>query len=406
MENVIFSEEIYREINNLKVPSLIAKKLKGYSAEFKAAYNRYGNKIRNRKFRGDKNTEINERRREERARVTSAEIRPIEHNVAEIDLTKVDKTAKRGYKKVGALGVEKLKESTKSNYKAVIRTLYSKYKKVAIEEDNSMMRMLEGERYNANEIYRDFKFIIGEIEDIAKNNGCYLSNIYSIFSLFKQKRLMGIRDTIYPYFRAQGEQYRENRHNNKINEEEIRKISFKEEDIERSIKGIEGEYNRLLYALMLKLPTRRLADYRNMKISIDNPEEKDKGYNYYYDGKLYINNTKNKREMVQDISGEEMIKRLIGELPENTRYLISGEEMYSQPKLTKIFGRITKGIYGTRFNARDIRKISATESYNRIREEGGIRRFKEDAKNRGHSVDEALEYVLMGVGETAPNAVN
>ena len=40
MENVIFSEEIYREINNLKVPSLIAKKLKGYSAEFKAAYNR------------------------------------------------------------------------------------------------------------------------------------------------------------------------------------------------------------------------------------------------------------------------------------------------------------------------------------------------------------------------------
>ena len=191
MENVIFSEEIYREINNLKVPSLIAKKLKGYSAEFKAAYNRYGNKIRNRKFREDKNTEINERRREERARVTSAEIRPIEHKVAEIDLAKVDKTAKRGYKKVGALGVEKLKESTKSNYKAVIRTLYSKYKKVAIAEENSIMRMLEGERYKANEIYRDFKFIIVEIEDIAKNNGCYLSNIYSIFSLFKQKRLMG-----------------------------------------------------------------------------------------------------------------------------------------------------------------------------------------------------------------------
>jgi hypothetical protein len=60
------------------------------------------------------------------------------------------------------LGVEKLKESTKSNYKAVIRTLYSKYKKVAIAEENSIMRMLEGERYKANEIYRDFKFIIGE----------------------------------------------------------------------------------------------------------------------------------------------------------------------------------------------------------------------------------------------------
>lgn len=31
-----------------------------------------------------------------------------------------------------------------------------------------------------------------------------MSNIYSIFSMFKQKRLIGIRDKIYPYFRAQG----------------------------------------------------------------------------------------------------------------------------------------------------------------------------------------------------------
>jgi len=157
---------------------------------------------------------------------------------------------------------------------------------------------------------------------------------------------------------------------------------------------------------MFKLPTRRLADYRNMIMSEDNPEKKDKAYNYYYDGRLYINNTKNKREMVQDIRGEELIRKLIGELPDNTRYIISGEEMYSQPKLTKIFGKITKKIYGTRFNARDIRKISATESYNRIREEGGIKRFKEDAKNRGHTVDEALEYVLPAVEEQVNNEDN
>ena len=403
MESVIFSEDIYKEINNLKLPSLIAKKLNEYSADFKKAYNRYGNKIRNQKYRADKNIEINEKRREDRARIRGDEIRPIEHKVEEMDLSKVDKTAKRGYKKEGALGVEKLKDSTKSNYKAVLRTLYNKYKKVAIDEDNEIFKMLDGKRYKATDIYNDFKFITEEIEDIAKNNSGYLSNIYSIFSLFKQKRLMSIRDIIYPYFKAQGEQYRENRHNNKINEEEIKKISFKEEDIEEVIKGIDGPYNRLLYALMLKLPTRRLADYRNMMIVRENPEKMDKAYNYYYDGKLYINNTKNKREMVQDISGEDMIKRLIGELPDGTRYIISGEEIYSQPKLTKIFGRITKGIYGTRFNARDIRKISATESYNRIREDGGIRRFKEEAKNRGHSVDEALEYVLKQGSKASDN---
>lgn len=395
METVIFNEEIYREINNLKVPSLIAKKLKEYSEDFRKEYKRYGNKIRNKKFREDKGTEINKKRKEERARVRSNEIRPIEHKVDDIDLSKVDKTAKRGYKKEGALGVEKLKESTKSNYKAVLRTIYNKYKKVAIDENNEIFKMLDGKKYNATQVYNDFKFIITDIENIAKNNGVYLSNIYSIFSLFKQKRLMSIRDIIYPYFKTQGEQYRNNRHNNKINVEEINKISFKEEDIEEAINKIEGSHNKLLYALMLKLPTRRLADYRNMMIVKEMPDKMDKAYNYYYDGKLYINNTKNKRDMIQDISGEEMIKRLIGELPEDTIYIISGKEIYSQPKLTKIFGRITKGIYGTRFNARDIRKISATESYKRIRDEGGIRRFKEEAKNRGHSVDEALEYVLM-----------
>lgn len=400
MNNTVMNEDIFREINNLKVPSAIAKRLKEYSEDFREGYRRYVNKMRNKKYREDNKGKINERRQEERGRIRISEIRPIEHKREELDLTRIDKTAKRGYKKEGAMGVGELKDSTRSNYKAVIRTIYRRYKGEEIGEGNEIFKMLDGKRYRGTEIYKDFKFIKERIEEIGRDNSGYLSNIYSIFSMFKQKRLTEIRDRIYPYFRAQGEQYRENRHKNKINIEEIRKISFKEEDIEERARGIEGAYNRLLYALMLKLPTRRLADYRRMRIEKENPEGKDKGYNYYYDGKLYINNTKNKREMVQDIRGEGLIMRLIGELPEGTRYIISGEEMYGQAKLSKIFGGITKVIYGTRFNARDIRKINATESYKRIGEEGGIRRFKEEAKNRGHSVEEALEYVLEvgGVG--------
>ena len=400
MNNTVMNEDIFREINNLKDATVIAKRLKEYSEDFREGYRRYVNKMRNKKYREDNKGKINERRREERIAEREEEIRPIEHKREELDLTRIDKTAKRGYKKEGAMGVGELKDSTRSNYKAVIRTIYRRYKGEEIGEGNEIFKMLDGKRYRATEIYKDFKFIKERIEEIGRDNSGYLSNIYSIFSMFKQKRLTEIRDRIYPYFRAQGEQYRENRHKNKINLEEIRKISFKEEDIEERVRGIEGAYNRLLYALMLKLPTRRLADYRRMRIEKENPEGKDKGYNYYYDGKLYINNTKNKREMVQDIRGEGLIMRLIGELPEGTRYIISGEEMYGQAKLSKIFGGITKVIYGTRFNARDIRKINATESYKRIGEEGGIRRFKEEAKNRGHSVEEALEYVLEGVGES------
>jgi len=398
MNTTVMNEDIFREINNLKDATVIAKRLKEYSDDFREGYRRYVNKMRNKKYREDNKGKINERRREERIAEREEEIRPIEHKREELDVSKIDRTAKRGYKKEGAMGAGELKDSTRSNYKAVIRTIYRKYKNAEIGEENEIFKMLEGKRYRCTEIYKDFKFIKERIEEIGRDNSGYLSNIYSIFSMFKQKRLTEIRDMIYPYFRAQGEQYRENRHKNKINIEEIRKISFKEEDIEERVRGIEGAYNRLLYALMLKLPTRRLADYRVMRI--ENPEGKDKGYNYYYDGKLYINNTKNKREMVQDIRGEGLIMRLIGELPEGTRYIISGEEMYGQAKLSKIFGGITKVIYGTRFNARDIRKINATESYKRIGEEGGIRRFKEEAKNRGHSVEEALEYVLEGMGES------
>ena len=399
MNNDIFSEEIYKEINNLKVPKLIANKLKEYSAEFNTAYKKYGNMLRNKKFREHNKDNINNKRKEQRAKIRRESIKPIEHIVEPLNIAKVELTATRGYKKDRALNVCKLKDSTISNYKSVIKTLYSKYNKTQIEDTNDIIKMLEGKKYSANVIYKDFKFIISDIENIAINNTGYLSNIYSIFSLFKQKRLIKIRDVVYPYFKAHGEQYRENRHNNIINNEEIEKISFNPEDINDNINKIEGAYNRLLYALMFKLPTRRLADYRNMKISKEIPINLDKEYNYYYDGKIYIYNTKNKKNMIQDISGEDIILKLIKELPEDTIYIISGKERCSQPKLTKIFSKITKGIYGTTFNSRDIRKISATLSFNNITCVEDIGKFKKEAKNRGHSTNEALEYVLKGKTE-------
>ena len=119
MNNTVMNEDIFREINNLKVPSAIAKRLKEYSEDFRNEYKRYVNKIRNQKYREDNKGKINERRQEERGRIRISEIRPIEHKREILDVTKIDKTAKRGYKKDGALGVERLKESTKSNYKAV-----------------------------------------------------------------------------------------------------------------------------------------------------------------------------------------------------------------------------------------------------------------------------------------------
>ena len=90
-----------------------------YSENFRNKYKRYGNKIRNQKYREDNKGKINEKRQEERAKIRCEEIRPIEHKREILDISKIDKTAKRGYKKGGALGVERLKKSTRSNYKAV-----------------------------------------------------------------------------------------------------------------------------------------------------------------------------------------------------------------------------------------------------------------------------------------------
>jgi hypothetical protein len=144
MNTTVMSEEIYKGINNLKDATAIAKRLKEYSEDFRNEYRRYVNKIRNKKYREDNKGKINERRQEERGRIRISEIRPIEHKRDILDISKIDKTAKRGYKKEGAMGVERLKESTKSNYKAVIRTLYRKYKNAEIGDENEIFKMLEG----------------------------------------------------------------------------------------------------------------------------------------------------------------------------------------------------------------------------------------------------------------------
>ena len=63
MNNTVMNEEIYEEINKLKVPSAIANRLKEYSEDFREGYRRYVNKMRNKKYREDNKGKINERRR-------------------------------------------------------------------------------------------------------------------------------------------------------------------------------------------------------------------------------------------------------------------------------------------------------------------------------------------------------
>jgi hypothetical protein len=71
------------------------------------------------------------------------------------------------------MGVERLKESTKSNYKAVIRTLYRKYKNAEIDDGNEIFKMLEGKRYKATESYKRIRDEGGirRFKEEAKNRG-------------------------------------------------------------------------------------------------------------------------------------------------------------------------------------------------------------------------------------------
>jgi hypothetical protein len=385
----------YIRISTLTIPE-IRKELANKSPEWKLQYYKLKRSQSNGKYHANKRIINNTKRREQakEKREQAVNIKPIiRAEPIPLNVDDIDFTAKREYK--NALPIENLTDTTKRLYVNVLKAVYKRFHDGEdIPNDAEIIKYITNTelnfKHNTVKIYKQNIYIIDNIEDIAKSHSAYLPVLYAIFSRFTGAKINKFREVIYPYMSAYNENYHENRANVKVNNELINKINFDVNEITANIAKLDDIYEKIIYALMFLLPTRRLYDYRIMRIASKSGDTQNTAFNWYYRGKLFINNTKNKKTAIFSIPLE--IVGLINNLPDDTDYILG--KAYSESVLSRLFAKITLTVYGTPYNALDIRKIYASDNLRKAGETGNIAEFVNNAESMGHSVSETLKYAV------------
>ena len=293
------NQETYDAISQLGNPSLIAEKLKEYDAEFREAYRKFGNALRNKAYRDKNKDQINQARN-----IKRNELKPIINNQDKITtdfINDIDTDIKREY--TNKIPIKQLTPSTILTYKNTIKNIYKQYKNKDLPDDNDILKFLDGKnkrQYSIMKIKKDFNFIIENSKDIAEKHFKSINIIYSVFSRLDYG-MTAIKNALYPYVIAKNKYYQDNRHKIICNQDAIDNISFETDDVLKNIEKISNPYDKLLYALLFLMPTRRIHDYRYTKIAYKKKQLDIKEFNWYYQGNIYINNTKNKKSIVLDL---------------------------------------------------------------------------------------------------------
>ena len=322
----------------------------------------------NRAYRERKKEEINARRREQRNGNRAIETVKIEYEVKELRKAEKLPERKRG---------EGIGDITRNNYIAYIKKFYRRYRGEELEEED-IIKKIEEKEYSALKISRIFKVIIEENMGEIKRNPTDVKNIYSIFRGIRG--FTEISKVLYPYLKDYAEQYDEKRSEIVGLREEIK---FDREEIKKNINKLEDKIDKIIYGYIM-IMNGRVHDLRYTKICVNKEELKDEGYNYIYEGKYYINNTKNKKKQILEIA--EDFNELYEEDDEGyiLGYLIPAST------LTQRIQRITLKIYGKVYTASNIRHLFATYINNKG---SSYKERKEAAKKAGHSIEQQIKYV-------------
>ena len=381
-----FDEE-YLRIKTINNPALVADELHLKSFEFRDAYHKRRRKERNDRYRQINKTRLNEERRTKYKEQKSKEDKPIIHQMPSFDINEVDTTIKRNF-----TDSKKLKDLTQSSIKAYTHAIKKTYQIFNNTDDidaSEIIKYLQGIKHNPTKLYKQNKYIITNVKNIAENHSYLIPQLYKLFSRFNTKKLKEFREVLYPYFTAYNENYTTHRNDLIVNEEEVAKISFIKEDILENASKIDDTNMKILYLLMFMIPTRRLADYRLTKIAQSEEDTKNTDFNWYYNDKIYINNTKNKHKMILDIPLE--IANVIKTKTHGFPYLIAD---IAQSTISQKFRDLTNKIYGAPFVASDIRKIYATHNLKMGAEFRDITQMLKNQVAMGHILTEHLKYVL------------
>ena len=377
----------YNRIKAIGNSRLIAKELLLKSPEWRELYRKFKHKEINQVYHSKHKDVNNAKRRDARRLIQENTPKPFEVIKNPIDIIDVDTSIKRDNKI--ATKINNLNDKTISNYINTIKIIYSKYHNNNIlSEDSDIIKLLHSQKYNPKSLLRDNLYIVHNINDIVLNYPSYVPILYNIFSRLNGKNLNIIRETLYPFFISLKDNYNSNRNNIIVNKDIVDKISFDKNIVLHLSSSIPDIFDKLIYLLLFLLPTRRLHDYRIARVASKFNDVLNIDFNWYHQGKLYINNTKNKDKLILDLPSE--IISVINDLPYETDFLLG--KSYTEPSLSIKFNKITSSIYGSPFNALDIRKIYASHNLKSNISNGNSNLISINARNMGHSIQEHLKY--------------
>jgi hypothetical protein len=279
-----------------------------------------------------------------------------------------------------------LNDNSKIIYKSFIKQFYKYYTNDTLDDSHDIIKAIDNVKYSYKNIKKDFAFLFNKqtFIDIINRYNNKLNFLYAIVI-----RLYGftpIVKKLYPYMQDSRNTYEINRANRTIDENITNIVSFKIDDIINNIDKNKDKLNyteRIIYALMMSMPTRRAHDYRLCKIINHKPNEKtDKKFNYYHNGIIYIFNTKNKKYDVIDLPSE-----ILQFIDIKNEWLLG--KLYNPTRLSKIITKMMYKIYDIKINATLIRRLYA--DYLRSLNLNAYE-WNKQANKMGHSLAENIKY--------------
>lgn len=286
-------------------------------------------------------------------------------------------------------------EQTQKTYISFIKKFYKYYIKKELNEDNDIIKAIKNEKYSYKKVKESFSFVNEQFDDIIKTYNHKLNYVYAIFA-----RIRGMTpfiNKINPYQQQLQKNNEMKRQTKTISEDKVNKLKFEKEEVLKNLSNTNLSYTeKLIYLLTMLLPPRRYDDYRIIKIVNNQPNEKnDTNYNYYYEGKIYIYNSKSdtRSELEKQTSKIkyviELPKEIIELINNNNEYLLGN--LYSQSYMSKLFANTFYKIYDIVYNIVEIRRIYIT---NKNKEGLSYYEKKEISDAMNHSIEQQAKYVI------------
>ena len=278
----------------------------------------------------------------------------------------------------------KLSEASIKLYVSFIKSFYKFYAKKELLDDSDIILCILSKPFNYKNIKKDFSFLNDKdtFIDIINRYKSKINYLYSIIS--RVYGMTPIVKKLYPYMKGNQKEYENDRANRLIPDNVLNAISFDINDVIMKVENADlDRIEKMMAYLALLLPTKRFNEYRLVKISKIKPNDTfNKSFNYYFNGTIYIYNTKNK--VYNEINIPDEVFKLI----DNNDEFMMGK-LYNQNTFSSKLSNIIFKIYGMAINNTMLRRLYST--YLRSLGLNG-NDYEKQANKMGHSLSQNLKY--------------